>query len=596
MSTADAILAVRRRSVPLAIGDRVVVGGLALAVVALAALTWASWGDLGSDTGYDLLAGARVADGELPYRDFVYYYGPLAPALAGLMAFVGGTGLAPAIALGMVISVAIVAATYAVARLAAGPVASGLAAAVAATVAFAPDNFSFVLPHSTSATLGLLGALLTVLGIGRYAETGAIGWLWAAGCAAGATALARPEAAVPVWVALAAWLVLAGRAGRLGRRRLVALALPAVGATALVYGVAMALSSPRTLLLDNLLPVDELSAGGREVVRLAAPLTAGSVAELGLRLALYAAGAAALVWLAGLLGRRSRAAWAGGIALAAAGALALLVLALRPETVRYGMEWAYGWIPAGAAIAAVVAARRLRRPPAGAWSPAAQAQLVLAVVLALVAARSYGAFFPYASEPQQAAYAIPLAAILLAWLHDRELARTAWARRAGAVWLAFLALAGASLTVADARDESARVTGPGGSMAEVPERAAVYAAALDAIARNTEPGDPVLVAPQLSALSVLADRPGPLPQLSLLPGALADAAAEREAVRRLDRSGVDLAVVNRRPLTEYGQGAFGETYDLFLRDWLEREFRRTATIGKDNGASLALEIWQRRST
>jgi hypothetical protein len=124
----------------------------------------------------------------------------------------------------------------------------------------------------------------------------------------------------------------------------------------------------------------------------------------------------------------------------------------------------------------------------------------------------------------------------------------------------------------------------------------VYAAALDAIARGTQPGDPVLMAPQLSALSVLADRPGPLPQLSLLPGALADAAAEREAVRRLDRSGVDMAVVNRRPLTEYGQGAFGETYDLIIQDWLHREFRRTATIGNDNGASLALEIWQRRTT
>ena len=72
--------------------DAVALGGLALFVGILAAATWGTWGDLDSDTGYDLVAGARVADGELPYRDFTYYYGPLAPFLSGLAALLGGSG------------------------------------------------------------------------------------------------------------------------------------------------------------------------------------------------------------------------------------------------------------------------------------------------------------------------------------------------------------------------------------------------------------------------------------------------------------------------------------------------------------------------
>jgi hypothetical protein len=56
-----------------------ITGSLLLAAILVVA-TWRTWGDLAADTGYDLLAGARLAAGELPYRDYVYYYGPLAPA------------------------------------------------------------------------------------------------------------------------------------------------------------------------------------------------------------------------------------------------------------------------------------------------------------------------------------------------------------------------------------------------------------------------------------------------------------------------------------------------------------------------------------
>ena len=75
--------ATRRLRVGLGV-DALAVAGLATLLAGLAAATWGTWGDLDSDTGYDVVAGNLVAQGQFPYIDFVYYYGPLAPLLAGL--------------------------------------------------------------------------------------------------------------------------------------------------------------------------------------------------------------------------------------------------------------------------------------------------------------------------------------------------------------------------------------------------------------------------------------------------------------------------------------------------------------------------------
>src|SRR5678816_193555 len=64
--------------------DALALAGALVFSAILVGATWGTWGDLAADTGYDLLAGARLAGGELPYRDYVYYYGPLAPFLLAL--------------------------------------------------------------------------------------------------------------------------------------------------------------------------------------------------------------------------------------------------------------------------------------------------------------------------------------------------------------------------------------------------------------------------------------------------------------------------------------------------------------------------------
>ena len=66
----------------------------------------------------------------LPYIDFVYYYGPLAPLLAGLVSAVAGPGIGTIVALGLAITALIVAGTYALARTFVGPLGAFLAAAL----------------------------------------------------------------------------------------------------------------------------------------------------------------------------------------------------------------------------------------------------------------------------------------------------------------------------------------------------------------------------------------------------------------------------------------------------------------------------------
>ena len=75
---------VRTRSRALAVHPDLLAGGAAaLFALVLLVATWGTWGNLNQDTGYDAVAGARLADGELPYVDYLYYYGPLGPAARG---------------------------------------------------------------------------------------------------------------------------------------------------------------------------------------------------------------------------------------------------------------------------------------------------------------------------------------------------------------------------------------------------------------------------------------------------------------------------------------------------------------------------------
>ena len=272
----------------------------------IVALTWATWGNPGRDTGYDLVAGARVAHGSLPYVDFTYYYGPLAPLGVGLFMWIGGVGLNAAVAFGLLLAVAAVLLTYALARIVTGPAVALVAALIAAAAAFAPTNYSFVTPHTYAAPLGIVGLLFCALAGSRYSTTGARRWLIAAGLGLAVVLLSRPEFAAAGVIAAALWLIARRRSGAGRAHEAGIFALVSVGLPFVVYAVFAIATSPHRLLFDNLYPQAQLQAGANAVLRSHAPLTLSSFVDLAGKTALYAFGTACLLVAGYAIDRRRR--------------------------------------------------------------------------------------------------------------------------------------------------------------------------------------------------------------------------------------------------------------------------------------------------
>ena len=195
------------------------------------------------------------------------------------------------------------------------------------------------------------------------------------------------------------------------------------------------------------------------MVHVRVPLTLDSFLQLGAKLVLYAMGVGILLAVAALLARGGRTRTLALCGIGAAIGLATTASLIRPEAMRHGLEFAYGWIPAAAALAAIVLTWRLLRgsdPP----TPIRQVELTGAVALAVLAATSYPGFFPHAPYEQIAAYAMPLAAIFIARLHLGTLASTRPRFAVGAIWVGALCVAGLGLTIKDARFDGVRCTRP----------------------------------------------------------------------------------------------------------------------------------------
>lgn len=560
-----------------------------LAVLVAAGVSWRSWGDISIDTGYDMLAAKRLAAGEIPYVDFQYFYGALPLGLLALVFVAFGSSIATAIGFGLVVATLIVFGTYAMVRCVSGAANAALAAGLVVGPAFAATNNSYVLPHTVSATLGTLLLLGLVLAVSRWAHTDRLQPALLAGGLLGCLVLTRPEFVAAGAAGLALLLVLRWRNGLLSFREVVAVVVPAVVVPALVFGALLTRTSPGELFFENLWPRAQLAAGSNEVLRIHAPLTADSFARLGGAAAAYGGLCLALV-----VGSRILRRLGPRVAVtltAAAVVLAAAVGLMRPETVRYYLNFAYEWIPFGALVAAAFIGGRLipRRSTA---TPERQVDAVAVAVLAVLAATHYAVFLPLGPVAQPAVYFAPFAAYFLVRLHLGSVARRMDARALGAVWLVFVATAGGAILLGDGWSEKL-VNGPGGALAAPASESAGLQKAVTWIDATARPGEPVLIAPQLAIVSFLADRPAPqLRQLNLIPSALPRPADERAVIERLDDEHLRVALIDTRAYPAYGYAAgFGTGYYFELDRWLRREFRLDATFATGD---RQLEGWVRR--
>jgi hypothetical protein len=566
--------------------DARAIAGLALLFALLAGLSWRAWGVPSVDAGHELNVANVLASGGHPYSDIRYFYGPVGLyALGGAFA-VFGASFTTAFAFGLLQAAAIIAAFYALSRQLLSVVPAAIATAIVAAIGFSGTAFNFVLPHTNSATFGILFLLLMLLGLKRER-------LVLAGLAAGVVGLTRPEFVAVAGLAGLAYLVGVGRQHgvRAALRALLPLALPAIVVAGGVLALLASSVGAERLFAENLWPVDFLRIAGFNSQHSWAPRDLESVAATIARAGVYCTmlvaviGAALLYSKATDLRGRLLALWP-----LPAAAITLLVIDAAWKTLGI---WApaqsavqheathlligMSWLPALGFAACVVVGIRLLRGGGPLISDSWGFDLALVVAAAALGARAYDAFTAEASYAPY--YAAPLV-LLLAVLHDRLSRRFPEARTALYAALAAVAIGLAAYAqVALYPDSSAAVHTKRGSFLTTPASAPVVQETIDYIDAHTPPSEPVLAVPSDSGLNFMTDRAAPLYDAMFLPGLLDSRQDEREAIARLEAGHVRYAVIENRRYVGYRYEHFGGDYNRMFAAWIRRNGAPVATFG-----------------
>jgi hypothetical protein len=588
--SAGAVGAARGASLPVALrrpwaADAVAGVTLAGVFTVLVALTWRKWGVPEIDAGAELTTADRVAHGALAYGDVRYFYGPLGLYLLAGAFKLFGTSFTTAYAFGLLQTAGIAGVTYALARRWMQPAFAAATTAAMLAIGFSGTAFNLVLPHTNSATLGVLLLLVALLALAHERRL-------AAGVAIGLVGLTRPEYVAVAAGLVGAYVIASWRME--GRRAALAslppLVVPAVVIPVVVLGAFAAAVGTSNLLWQNLWPVDFIRYAGYKTQAGWMPLTAGSFVVLAARAGVYLAllagvVAGALRWHAtrGLSRLTAFVPLAGALvvlALADGAARALGILpagrsAIETEArhLMIGMSWLPALALAGAAWAAVRLWRRKASPLGGSW-PVDAALLVVAAGLGL---RAYNVFTTETSYAPY--YAAPLV-VLAGILHQRIADRRPAAARASLGALVAVA-AGMSLyaMVGLYADETTPVHTPRGTFVTTSRAAPAIQGAVQAIDATTPPGSAILAAPADGGLYFMTDRAPALHEVMLLPGLLATPASERHAIARLRSEHVPLAVVGVRDFTAWGHPRFGADFDPLLGRWLRSATASRTTTG-----------------
>lgn len=557
-------------------GDRLVLAVLAACFALITALTWRKWGVPELDSGAELTTADLVKHGALVYRDVRYYYGPLGLYSLALAFKLFGTSFTTAYLFGLAQAAAILAAFYLLARQWLAPLAAGLSTTVLMAIGFSGTAFNFILPHTNSATFGVLCLLLMLLGLTRER-------LLLAGLAAGLIALTRPEFLAVAVGALAAFLIarwrFEGRSAMLSD--LWRLALPAIAVPALVLGWFAARVGMHTLVAENLWPVKFIS-GGAKTESSWMPFTPASAVGVIARGSIYlgllgAFLASAELWHQRRGAARVLAAWPLIAALVVIGAADGV---LRASGLLDGQRTAIeqearhlmitmSWLPALGFLAAGLAAWRLLRKGDAPLGRSWPADLALTVAAAGLGLRAYNEFTTYGSYA--AYYAAPLV-LVLGILHTRLAERRPQARGAVVGVLGVLALGLAAYAIGGLyRHQNTTVHTARGTFITNLQSATALQSAVTHIDTLTKPGERILAGPLDGGLYFMSDRRPALRELSLLPGLIASPAEERTAIQRLRAGRVRLAVLGARDFSDWGKPTFGVDYDAqigaYLRSW-----------------------------
>ncbi|PYQ31329.1 MAG: hypothetical protein DMF56_05380 [Acidobacteria bacterium] len=151
--------------------DAFALPALALLVTIVLAASWARWLDPILDSGRDLYIPEKLVTGKVLYRDFQYYYPPVAPYLLALGTLIAGSDLAGYTFLGIAIGITAMLALYLLVRELAGTLAATIASAMFVTLSLtAATNWgsNFIFPYAHAATVGMMFLVLYLAFMARF--------------------------------------------------------------------------------------------------------------------------------------------------------------------------------------------------------------------------------------------------------------------------------------------------------------------------------------------------------------------------------------------------------------------------------------------
>ncbi|HEY3172089.1 MAG TPA: hypothetical protein VGK86_05855 [Thermoanaerobaculia bacterium] len=121
------------------------------------------------------------------------------------------------------------------------------------------------------------------------------------------------------------------------------------------------------------------------------------------------------------------------------------------------------------------------------------------------------------------------------------------------------------------KDERVPIGGTGGFLSARAELAREVEELGAAIRSSSRRADGLVVFPEGEILNFLSGRKNPVRHKLYLPGYVDDR-NEGEILRELQMTSPAIVVIWRRPLGEYGRGVFGEGYGQRTRDWIEKHY------------------------
>lgn len=570
-----------------------------LALVGLNVLLFAAFygkfGDLIVDTSREATLPWRILLGDVPYRDFNYEYGPLALYYVAFFYRLAGVNLLALNLAGLAVSAAVSVMVYALSRVFLNRPLSLFAGAYF-ILNFAFQNtggfniYTYILPYTFAASLGVLLLLLVFCAGHRWLQTGRAAWGLGMGLGYGLLCLTKVEfilaGAVFVLPLFAALLLKAWREGRLGWRLagrwLAAFALPAL-ALLLPVGCYFArrLDIPAYLrteisgMLSFDLPFVRSRMGLLELTQNLKTFVPVLAAYFGLALVFHALDR----WTARTAarddsGKRPLFAEAGGLLLA--GMLAWLA-----------EEWVGGpnvlagmavWLPLIGGGALVVAWRGWRQrslPPRALFVACLSASACVLLVRVVFNARpvGYGVFL---LVPGLLLTLAGVFAFLPALFRRRDAGNRIY-RWGFVVFLTAMTAQHFKYSLDLYREKNCPVTTARGTLWLPPDQQQALAGLLEFF--RDKPVGHLLALPEGAMLNFLLDSPPVTYSYAFVPPLLDTPAKEDRVIRELREKPIDYILIVSRWTDEFGFSVFGFDYAWRLKRAFDADYAAVAQFG-----------------